>query len=476
MIAECVLLLRSRLVLWSLLGVFAASALSLWLGWSTIAAQHARVEAALSLQQAAHAQARSVLAQTPGDAGAVAYATYHVVADRPGPLAWLAIGDRSLRPVVQRVRMLGLEAQIHDGEAHNPELAAAGVFDFAFVVVFMLPLLCIGLTHDLASADREQGRGTLLASLVAAPRRFWMRRIGVRYIAACIAVLLPLVLFAVAMGAWRAELALVLLAVLAYAAVWTGACAWISLRWRARASSANAMRMLALWTIAVLVLPAFVGAAVALRAPMPQAGEIALIHRKAVNDAWDLPKSATFDAFFRSHPEWRDTPPVLTRFHWKWYYAFHHVADRRVEGMVEDAERAMRARSDATDAIGIGLPPVAMQRLLDGLADNGVESQLAHRRAVRKFHDRLRQYVYPYVFEERPFGADDFAGMPRPVEARSAPRLNPLPWIGLLAWLALLTVVLLRQARVSPFSEPAGRGRGRRGRGAADRSAAGEGV
>ena len=38
MIAEFRLLLRSRLVALSLLGAFAASALSLWLGWSAIAA------------------------------------------------------------------------------------------------------------------------------------------------------------------------------------------------------------------------------------------------------------------------------------------------------------------------------------------------------------------------------------------------------------------------------------------------------
>lgn len=457
MIAEFRLLLRSRLVALSLLGAFAASALSLWLGWSAIDAQHRQIETALSLQRARHAEAVAGLAEAPKDAGAVAYETFHVVVDRPGPLAWLAIGDRAVRPAAQRVRMLGLEAQIHDGEAHNPERAAAGAFDFAFVVVFLLPLLCIGLNHDLATGDREQGRGGLLASLVVSPWRFWIRRVFARYVAACAAVLLPLLLFAALSGPWRFEIALVAGAVLVHAAIWTCVCAWISLRWRLRASAANAMRMLALWAVVLLVLPAFGGAAIALHAPMPQAGEIALSHRKAVNDAWDLPKSATFEQFFRWHPEWRDTPPVLTRFHWKWYYAFHHVADRRVADAVAEAEAAMRRRDAHAAAAGIALPPVAMQRLLDDVADNGAESLLAHRAAVRAFHDRLRAYFYPYVFEERPFGPRDFAAMPRPVEARSAPRSSPLPWLGLIAWSMLAFAALMREAVAPSFS---GRDRG----------------
>jgi ABC-2 type transport system permease protein len=106
---------------------------------------------------------------------------------------------------------------------------------------------------------------------------------------------------------------------------------------------------------------------------------------------------------------------------------------------------------------GIALPPVAMQRLLDDVADNGAESLLAHRAAVRAFHDRLRAYFYPYIFEERPFGARDFAAMPRPVEARSAPRPSPLPWLGLIAWLILACAALMREATAPSFS---GRERG----------------
>jgi ABC-2 type transport system permease protein len=379
------------------------------------------------------------------DAGSVAYYTFHVVQDPPGPMAWLSAGNRESLPVVQRVRMLGLQGQIYDGESHNPEAAAAGVFDFGFAIVFLLPLLCIGLNHDLATQDREQGRAGLLASLVGRGRRLWWRRILARYALALAAAVLPLAAFASVVSAWRWQLLWVIAAVALYAAVWSAACAWISLRWRQRASTANAMAMLALWVATTVALPALANSAIGLWGPQMRSGEIALVHRKRVNDAWDLPKEATFTAFFRWHPEWRHTPPVIGRFHWKWYYAFHHVADRTVQPMVAADEQAMRRRDRIGAWIGAFVPAVGMQNVIDGMADNGNRRLIAHRHAVAEFHDRMRRYFYPFVFDERPFGVADFAAIPKPRPAVSASTHAPHAWSGLIALLALLTLGIWRR-------------------------------
>lgn len=442
---ELRLLLRSPLAVCALLATAAAMLLSLWLGWAAVEERKADIARALALQSTQRAEyVRQHRADFP-DAGSVAYYTFHVVADPPSSLAWLSLGNREALPAVQRVRMLGLQGQIYDGEALNPERAVAGTFDFGFAVVFLLPLLCIALCHDLGSQDREQGRGGLLASLVGGGRGFWLRRIAARYLLACLAALLPLLLFVAAVAGWRDGLAPAIAAVAIYAALWTCACAWISLRWRARASSANAVTMLAVWVLFTLALPALANSLIALRAPMAQGADIALAHRKYVNDAWDLPKAATFDAFFRWHPEWRDTPPVTGRFHWKWYYAFHHVADRKVDDRVRALETAMRDRDRFAAAIGLALPSVAMQNVLDGLADNGNARLIAHRTAVRDFHDRLRLYFYPFVFEERRFAASDFAAMPQPVAAPSHSRSTPMLWLGLLWMFGVAAVALWRQ-------------------------------
>jgi ABC-2 type transport system permease protein len=444
-IHELRLLLRLRLVRGALLATAATVALSLWLGWIGIGKRHLDIEQALTLQSAQHAAYLRRYPERLPDAGDVAYYTFHVVPDRPGASAWLSLGDLDTRPAALRIRMLGLHSQLYDGEMNNPEQATAGAFDFSFVLVFLLPLLCACLCHDLATQDREQGRSGLLLSLIASTRGFWLRRLFARYLLACLAVLLPLMIFAACVSGWPAALWLVIPAVALYAAFWVCACAWISLRWRTRSSATNAIAMLGLWAAATMALPALASSLIALWSPTPQGSEIALAHRKQLNDAWDLPKPATFSAFFRAHPEWRDTPPVTGRFHWKWYYAFHHVADLNVEPIVQTSEAAIRARSRLGDRIGLVLPPVAMHSLMDGLADSGSERVTAQRMAIRTFHERLRRYFYPFVFEERPFTVTDFHAIPKPQSAPVRIRHAPLAWVGLSLLSLLALAGVLRQ-------------------------------
>lgn len=78
-----------------------------------------------------------------GDAGSVAYYGFHATWDAPSSTAFLALGLRDAAPYVLRVRALALQAQLHEGEIFNPELALAGRFDFAFVLVYLVPLFLI---------------------------------------------------------------------------------------------------------------------------------------------------------------------------------------------------------------------------------------------------------------------------------------------------------------------------------------------
>ena len=86
---------------------------------------------------------------------------------------------RDVSPSIQRVRALGLEAKIYDGDTFNPELAISGRFDFAFVLVFLAPpLFVIALFHDLVSGEREAGRLRMLQALTGGGVPFWLAGAG----------------------------------------------------------------------------------------------------------------------------------------------------------------------------------------------------------------------------------------------------------------------------------------------------------
>lgn len=291
----------------------------------------------------------------------------------------------------------------------------------------LLPLLAVALLAPLAAEEREARRDGLLAALVVSPRRFWLQRIAARGLLVLAPVMVPIAIALAVIGASPAFALGVLGGSLLYGIAWIALFAALALRSRG-GSDAVAARLLALWALAVLVLPTVGGLLLDRIAPTVPGSAIALAHRQAVNDAWDQPKRDTFEAFFEAHPEWRATPEVTGRFHWKWYFAFHHVADRRVEPLLAEAKASREVRQQARSALGLMLPTVALQNLFDGLSDQGIEGGDARAAAARHFHDRLRRAMYPYLFEERPLSAGDLDTLPRPQAAQRSLRHRPAAW------------------------------------------------
>ena len=353
------LLWRSPLLVAAALATLLATTFALWAGIAQVQHLDATMREAVAVETRVLEERCAEAAAAPLDAGMFGYGTWFAVPHPTAPGAWFNLGDTASQPSVQRIRLLGLQGQLHDGTGGNPAARAAGAFDAAFVVAVLLPLLAVAVFAPLAAEEREARRDGLLAALVASPRTFWLRRVAARGTLVLLPVLGPMVVALIIMDASPAFAVGVLGGVALYALGWIGLCAALALRWPG-GSDTVAARLVALWALAALVLPALGGLALDRVAPTVPGSTIALAHRDAVNSAWDKPKDHTFEAFFAHHPEWRGTPPVIGRFHWKWYYAFHRVADRRVEPLLAEAASAKRARQHARDALGVLLPTVAL--------------------------------------------------------------------------------------------------------------------
>ena len=404
------LLVRSRLVLTALALLLALSTLAVISGTREVARQQQTIARLAALQQQdLAAQARKHA--HGGDAGAAAYYTFHATWDAPSPAAFLALGLRDAAPYVLRVRALALQAQLHEGESFNPELALAGRFDFAFVLVYLAPLFLIALLYDLVSGERRSGRlGTLLA-MSGAGRRLWLRRAGLRtaLVFGCLA--LPVLAGGLGNGTAPTALATALVVTAAYLAVWGGLALMVATR--SGSSAANATALMGCWAVLTLVLPAIANAALARAVPVHQGVALMLAQRQAVHGAWDLPPEATMEKFFRTHPEWRHTAPLPSGFHWKWYYAFQQLGDESVAPQVAAYREGLLARQEWTTRLGWLLPAVGVQAVLHRQADTDLQAQLAYQDRIADFHARLRAYYYPYLFDDVRFGPRDFAAQPR---------------------------------------------------------------
>lgn len=406
---ELRLLVRQRLTVMALalLALLTVSALAA--GMAEVARQRAAI-AAIPAAQAEDIGAIAAFVDKTKDAGSAAYYSFHPTWNAPAPLAFAALGMRDVSPYILRVRALGLEAQVWDGDTFNPELALPGRFDFAFVLVFLAPLFVIALFHDLRSGEREAGRERTLDALPGS-RGLWRRRTGLRLLLLWAALAIPFTVAAAIEGVALGTILLVALVTAAYLLFWVALATLVGrLRW---SSVANAATLAAAWLVLVLIVPTLANVAINAALPVTQGAEIAMAQREAVNRAWDIPREDTMRRFYANHPEWADSAPLGPEFHYKWYLAFHQNGDESVAAQVRAYRSGLEARDAAGRALGWVLPSVGVQGLLTRLARTDLQAQLAYQDRIRAFHKRLRTFYYAYLFRDRPFAKADFARAPR---------------------------------------------------------------
>lgn len=444
---ELRLILRSRLMAAALLLLLLLASLAVWSGLHEVERQRETIARVGPLNEQDVASVARRYPSTP-EGGSQAYYTFYATWDPPSDAAFLALGLRDVAPHVLRVRALGLQAQLYEGEVFNPELALAGRFDFAFVLIYLAPLFMIALLHDLVSGERQAGR---LRMLLALPQgaRLWRRRVGLRSLLVFACLALPAAVGALVAGSGFGVLALVLLVAAAYLAFWAGVALLVAARgWR---SVANATALMGIWAVLTLVLPALANVALTRALPVHQGVDLVLAQREAVHGAWEVPRDETMRKFYAGHPEWKDSAPLPSAFHWKWYFAFHQLGDESVAPQAQAYRDGLLARQAWTERLGWLLPGVGAQAVLHRVAGTDLPAQLAYQDRIAQFHERIRTFYYGYLFRDQPFGAADYERRPR-FEGQSGEGPAPLAAVAALLALGVLAlgIGLTRLARLRP--------------------------
>jgi len=226
-------------------------------------------------------------------------------------------------------------------------------------------------------------------------------RACLRAIAIFLCLITPLIIAGFYAGTKPGTLILASSYVFAYIALWTLLCYFIS-AWR-KPGSVILMALIGIWLSTAVILPSAARLVIDRLIPLPSGAEILMLQRETVNDAWDLPRAVTMNAFFEGHPEWSDYEPVKNSFEWQWYYAFQQVGDQRTEPLTI-AYREGRLQRDRVAAwVSVFAPPALLERALQALARTDINSANAYEESVRAFHAELRAFYYPRFFRDEPF-------------------------------------------------------------------------
>ena len=383
------------------------SSYAIWAGLAEVQRQHTVIERLV----AADDQERAVALAKQSDYGGAAYYSFHLTYDPPSSLTFAALGVRDVYPWKHRIRMLALEGQIYENDAANAELTQAGRFDFAFIVSVIAPLFLIILLHDQHAAEREAGRHDLLVATAGNERELWLARSAVRVGLLCVALLVPFLFGAVRAGSSASGVVQVCLVVCGLVLFWAAICLWASKR--PYRGPAIASGLVTFWILTTFVVPPIGEAVIEKMIPVSTGNEIVLTQRETVNDAWDLPKQATMEAFVEQHPQWSEYATVKRPFEWKWYYAFQQVGDQTVQQSSKMRRNAIAARDSAATWVALLSPSSLVERALTEIAETNIKAALAYQQQVRDFHADLRHFYYPFLFQDAEYDKAALANLPR---------------------------------------------------------------
>jgi ABC-2 type transport system permease protein len=453
---EAAQLLRNAAVVIGIVALLLTGVAAIQHGANVIERQRVALAQAPSLQQEQHRAILGVLPPT-AVAGDQAYYLQFFTGHEPSPWAPVSIGQRDVHAFNLKVRMLSIHGQLYDADLANPLLTAFGNFDLAFVLVFLVPLLAIAVTFDLWSGERELGTWDLVRSQPSSA----MRVLAVKVIVRGTLVLVPAVVLVVLAALWLrlpldGHFAGVLGATVVYVVAWLGA-ALVIVAMR-RSSDFNLIALLALWVVWAVLGPALVTMTAAARYPVGESLEIAVRQRQGYHGSWDRPVAETMALFYARYPQWRGSVVPEDRYSNAWYYGMQHRGDLEAEPAAAEWRATLSRRETWTSRLLVLFPPALFQRALNAMAGTDLESHLAYLDSVRAYHESLKRWYFPAIFDDRPISQMDWGSAPvhRHQATPRASTFTGAAWRLVLVTLVVLIggLVLLARASASPSFKP----------------------
>jgi ABC-2 type transport system permease protein len=370
------------------------------------------------------------------------------------PLAALTVGQSDLLPSALPLAPGRLPSLADGSEPENPHRLLIGRFDPAFAVIFLLPLLIIGLSYALLAGEREGGTLALLLAQPLTLRALFVGKIVPR-IFLVVGLLLAFGAISAAIvpvSAWP-RLAIWFAIAIAYAAFWFAFTATVVTR-RGN-TAAHAVSLAAAWLTLTLLVPTLVNLVAKTMVPVPSRVELILASRAATDQA-TAERSNLLGAFYEDHPEL--APAGSDAMHGADFITLQLVTAQRVEHdlapvLARFRDQLARQRR-LVEKLKYLSPALLAQSALADAAGTGSARYDWFFEQVRTHHSELRAFFEPRELSKEKFVAWDdvpvFDYVEEPIISvvmRLAPAFGALVFaavgFGLLSWLALRRQILV---------------------------------
>ncbi len=367
----------------------------------------------------------------------------HYAALPPMPLAALAVGQSDVLPSYYRVTANPTYTFLAAGEISNPLNALSGSFDFAFVIVFILPIVIVAITFDLVSREKEMGVIGLVAASGASLTRVILAKAAARgVILAAALVLITLEALTLGVDGPPDVLAGLLwfVAVTVYAVFWFVLA--LAVNSTNRPSVTNGVILANIWLVLVVVTPAFIGTAANALYPAPSRVALTTEMREAAEEA-DKAAASSREAYFFDHPELAGKGANPDGFYVQ-VLATNAAVERAVSPLLTEFDDQARKREGIVAALKFLSPALLVDNALTVLAGTDGVRFSGFVRQVVEFHRFWRQFFETRIVDGTDMTARSFDQIPT---FQYQSNDNSLIAVSLpLAALALLASILLMVA------------------------------
>lgn len=293
----------------------------------------------------------------------------------------------------------------------NPLKLLTGNFDLSFLLIYVFPLLIIGLNFNLLSGEKEQGTLPLIQVQKGSILQLLLTRLLFRWmlLLTAFALLTAAGLAMNAMPVKGRDVLSWMVTGATYLLVWSMLTFFI-ISWQ-RSSAFNAFSLLGCWIFLLIALPA--AFQLFSRAHAADAPSVASEQREVSNEVWDYPQKQVLDSFYAYYPQYRnerayDTGYGGTRRGMAYYEVLQQKMNRFIQPETEQRQQELQdiQRSYLYN------PAVYTQSLLNKIAGTDASDQAWFRQEVRRFQDEWKHFFYHFVFTDRFFSPEDYDRLP----------------------------------------------------------------
>lgn len=350
---------------------------------------------------------------------AAAFGQQHAVLP-VSPLLLLNIGQTDLQTPARIVSWYKPRVEATVTPTDNPQLQMAGHFDFAFLLIYLLPLLIIALCYDLLSAEREAGTLRLLLSHPVSLRQLLTGKIILR-----LALVIGCVVFFSALGfalsglkfsagATWALFTLWLTTIFVYAVFWTVLCVAVNLR--SHSSATNALWCVGAWIVLTLLVPRLSAWLPQQYFPLPSRAAFIDTQRHLEQELEQFNEQALRTLFFQHHPRYDASARYSD---WSKQYGLTLIA-REAEAKArlkqqfgEHFDQQSVQQQQWANRFGWFSPALVLQQTLEALAATGAERYQFFLTQAEQYNRAWQEFFWPDFFADSAFRSADYDRIPR---------------------------------------------------------------